>query len=140
MQLSSGVQRRLDEVNATFRSLNSDACIEIDDKVNTGENGEEQGTVIVVLSGGRRYAAYATGSSLGLSTYLQGLRHALQLIAGGYQFKAISTQAKISPRASILKERREKVARTKMDAKTAHRFAGHRTRYIGRRAGTSRGR
>ena len=130
MQLSSGVQRRLDEVNATFRSLNSDACIEIDDKVNTGENGEEQNTVVVVLSGGRRYAAYSTGSSLGLSTYLQGLRHALQLVAGGYQFKAISAQAKIAPRGSILKERRERAARTRLDARTAPRFAHQRSRFM----------
>jgi len=130
MQLSSGVQRRLDEVNATFKSLNSDACIEIDDKVNTGENGEEQNTVVVVLTGGRRYAAYATGSSLGLSTYLQGLRHALQLIAGGYQFKAISAQAKIAPRGSILKERRERAARTRLNAKTAPRFAFQRAKFM----------
>lgn len=131
MQLSSGVQRRLDEVNATFKSLNSDACIEIDDRVNTGESGEEQNTVVVVLSGGRRYAAYATGSSLGLSTYLQGLRHALQLIAGGYQFKAISAQAKIAPRGSILKERRERAARARLNAKTAPRFAFQRAKFIG---------
>ena len=130
MQLSSGVQRRLDEVNATFRSLNSDACIEIDDKVNIGENGEEQNTVVVVLPGGRRYAAYATGSSLGLSTYLQGLRHALQLIAGGYQFKAISAQAKMAPRGSILKERRERAARTWLNAKTAPRFAFQRAKFM----------
>ena len=129
MQLSSGVQKRLDEVNATFRSLNTDACVEIDNEVNRGENGEEQNTVVVVLNGGRRYAAYATASSLGLSTYLQGLRHGLQLIAGGYQFKAISAQAKISPRASILKERRERAARTRVDARTAPRFALQRTLY-----------
>ena len=130
MQLSSGVQRRLDEVNNTFKSLNSDACIEIDDKVNTGENGEEQNTVVVVLSGGRRYAAYATGSSLGLSTYLQGLRHALQLIAGGYQFKAISAQAKITPRTSILKERKEKAARTRINPRTNPRFAFQRSKFM----------
>ena len=131
MQLSSGVQKRLDEVNATLRSLNTGACIEIDDKVNTGENGEEQNTVVVVLSGGRRYATYATGSSLGLSTYLQGLRHALQLIAGGHQFKAISAQAKIAPRVSILKERREKAVRTKISAKTSPRFAFQRAKFLG---------
>ena len=131
MQLSSGVQKRLDEVNATFRSLNTGACIEIDDEVNKGESGEEQNTVVVVLSGGRRYATYATGSSLGLSTYLQGLRHALQLIAGGHQFKAISAQAKIAPRVSILKERREKAARTKISAKTSPRFAFQRAKFLG---------
>ena len=129
MQLSSGVQKRLDEVNNAFKSLNTDACVEIDNEVNKGENGEEQNTVVVVLNGGRRYAAYATASSLGLSTYLQGLRHGLQLIAGGYQFKAISAQAKISPRASILKERRERAARTRVDARTAPRFALQRTLY-----------
>lgn len=130
MQLSSSVQKRLDEVNATFRSLNSDVCIEIDDKVNTSDNGEEQNTVVVVLPGGRRYAAYATGSLLGLSAYLQGLRHALQLIAGGYQFKAISAQAKISQRTSILKERRERATRTKISAKTAPRFAFQRAKFM----------
>ena len=130
MQLSSGVQRRLDEVNNAFKSLNSDACVEIDREVNKGENGEEQNTVIVVLNGGRRYAAYATASSLGLSTYLQGLRHGLQLIAGGYQFKAISAQAKISPRTSILKERRERATRTRLNAKTAPRFAFQRAKFM----------
>ena len=130
MQLSSGVQRRLDEVNNAFKSLNSDACVEIDSDVNKGENGEEQNTVVVVLNGGRRYAAYATASSLGLSTYLQGLRHGLQLIAGGYQFKAISAQAKISPRTSILKERRERATRTKISAKTAPRFAFQRAKFM----------
>ncbi len=130
MQLSSGVQKRLDEVNNAFKSLNSDACIEIDDEVNKGENGEEQNTVVVILAGGRRYAAYATASSLRLSTYLQGLRHGLQLIAGGYQFKAISAQAKMSPRTSILKERREKAVKVKMDAKTAPRYAFQRAKFM----------
>ena len=130
MELTTGVNKRLIEANNTFKSLGCNACVEIVDDMNKNDNGDKASTVIIVVDGDRKYAAYASASSIALSTYLQGMQHGLQLIAGGYQFKAISAQAKIKPRTSVLKSKKDKSSLTRMDARIAPRFALQRSRFM----------
>jgi len=130
MTISAAIQKRLDSVDSTFRFLGCTACVEIEHGLDKNESGDDLDTVVVAIGGDRRYATYATSSAVGLSTYLQGLQHGLQLVAGGYSFKPLSQQAKTKPRDSVLKTRKAKAkTHTLKDAGQLPRFAFQRIKY-----------
>jgi hypothetical protein len=139
--VKNGAAKRLEEVNAVLNKMNTCASIEVRDDLETGSEGEKISTVILNTRTGQQFAIYASGSSIGLNTYLRGLHHGLCMVAGGYQFKALNDKAWELPRSSILRSpllldnflpplpplvgRRQ----YRLDARTSPRFAFQRSKY-----------
>jgi hypothetical protein len=129
MTISATIQKRLEGVESTFKLLGCSAGLEIVNGMDKNEHGEPLNSVVLTIGDDRKYAAYSTTSAIGLSTYLQGLQHGLQLVAGGYSFKPLSASAKMKPRDSVLKTRRRKAEKAPQNSLTMARFAFQRTKY-----------
>lgn len=131
-----GAAKRLEEVNAVLEKIKSFARIEIADDLEAGPDGEKISTVMLATGSGQKFAIYATGSSIGLNTYLRGLHHGLCMIAGGYQFKALNEAAWELPRSSIINAFKpvelisyKKQSPSRINARTDPRFAFQRSKY-----------
>ena len=126
--LTASVQRRIEDVNKVFNALGCNACVEVR-KIMDDNGVNAVDTAIVIIDDNREYAAYASQISTAMSTYLCGLQHGLQLVAGNYPFKSLNTQARIQSRESILKTRQKRPTRERVDARTALRFKFQRNKY-----------
>ena len=125
--LTASVERRLEDINKVLKSLRCNVDVTV--RKYMDDESPDVDTAIILIDDTREYAAYATKISTAMSTYLCGLQHGLQLVAGNYPFKALTAQARNGGRQSILRTTPQRKPPTRMNPRICPRFAFQRTKY-----------
>ena len=95
----------VDDINRCLNALSARAHIKTE-LFNAEDTGETMHSVVVVIDGAE-FMAYASGTNVGIKTFLQGFYMMLTLVHGEYSMKPLSFKARKTMRASILPERRQ---------------------------------
>ena len=98
--MSSTVNKRLDAINELLEAEVIGTRVSIISSMGMSKEGLPLDTVIITIGEDEIYAMYSSTSSIGISTYLNGLKHGFQLVFGDYRFKPLSRKAKIAFPAS----------------------------------------
>ena len=93
----------VDDINRCLNALSARAHIKTE-LFNAEDTGETMHSVVVTIDGAE-FMAYASGTSVGIKTFLQGFYMMLTLVHGDYSMKPLSFKARKTMRASILPER-----------------------------------